>query len=340
MTSTSPTARSDAVPVLQVDELHTHFIVRNVAGASSKVRAVDGVSFRILPKETLAIVGESGCGKSTVGRTAMRLVEPTSGRILLNGVDITAASPRQMRPLRRTVQMVFQDPYSSLDPRMTAGDAIAEPLVIHRIVHGAELKKRVLELMQRVGLKPDQVDRYPHEFSGGQRQRIGIARALALNPSLIIADEPVSALDVSIQAQVLNLLVDLQQELGLSYLFISHDLAVVRHVSDRVAVMYLGRIVETAATDQLFAQPMHPYTDALLAAAPAAHGASQELQTLNGEVPDPAIQTQGCAFRTRCLYAQNRCSVEEPLLREVTPGRFAACHFSPEWRRGNNSHKP
>src|SRR6185312_4832463 len=241
-----------------------------------------------------------------------------------------------MRPLRRTVQMVFQDPYSSLDPRMTAGDAIAEPLVIHRIVHGAELKKRVLELMQRVGLKPDQVDRYPHEFSGGQRQRIGIARALALNPRLIIADEPVSALDVSIQAQVLNLLVDLQQELGLSYLFISHDLAVVRHVSDRVAVMYLGRIVETAATDKLFAEPMHPYTDALLAAAPAAHGtARSELQTLNGEVPDPAAQTQGCAFRTRCPYVQNRCSVEEPSLREVALGRFTACHFSPEWRRGN-----
>jgi oligopeptide/dipeptide ABC transporter ATP-binding protein len=330
MTGTPHAPEVGATPVLRVEDLHTHFVLRNAAGAKATVRAVDGVSFQIQQKETLAIVGESGCGKSTVGRTALRLTEPASGRIFVNGVDITTARARQLRPLRRTMQMVFQDPYSSLDPRMTAGDAIAEPLVIHKMAHGADLKKRVLELMQRVGLKPDQADRYPHEFSGGQRQRIGIARALALNPKLIVADEPVSALDVSIQAQVLNLLVELQQELGLSYLFISHDLAVVRHLSDRIAVMYLGRIIETAPTAALFAGPLHPYTDALLAAAPGAqsHG---ERRSVQGEVPDPTAEIQGCAFRLRCPYAQNRCATETPDLREVAPGRFAACHFSPEW---------
>jgi oligopeptide transport system ATP-binding protein len=325
---------SAATPILQVDDLHTHFASRHATKESKKtVRAVDGVSFSVWSGETLAIVGESGCGKSTVGRTALRLIEPTSGRILVDGVDITRRSQRQLRPLRRMMQMVFQDPYSSLDPRMTVGDAIAEPLAIHGMARGRARKERVADLLQRVGLKPDQMERYPHEFSGGQRQRIGIARALALNPKLIIADEPVSSLDVSIQAQVLNLLMDLQQELGLSYLFISHDLAVVRHVSDRIAVMYLGRIVETADTRALFAEPLHPYTDALIAAAPGARDSARaRSKPLAGEVPDPANPPRGCSFHPRCAYAQDRCRTEAPELREISPGRFAACHFAPGWR--------
>jgi oligopeptide/dipeptide ABC transporter ATP-binding protein len=331
MTHNSLADNSAATPILEVDDLHTHFASRNLAAGSKRtVRAVDGVSFRVWPGETLAIVGESGCGKSTVGRTALRLIEPTSGRILVDGVDITHSSQRQLRPLRRMMQMVFQDPYSSLDPRMTVGQAIAEPLAIHGIARGRARKARVADLMQRVGLKPDQMERYPHEFSGGQRQRIGIARSLALNPKLIIADEPVSALDVSIQAQVLNLLMDLQQELGLSYLFISHDLAVVRHVSDRIAVMYLGRIIETADTAALFAKPLHPYTNALLAAAPGARASDARAKPLSGEVPDPANATRGCAFRPRCAYAQDRCAAEVPKLREISPGRSAACHFALE----------
>jgi oligopeptide/dipeptide ABC transporter ATP-binding protein len=332
MTHNSPADNSAATPILEVDDLHTHFVSRNLAAGSKRtVRAVDGVSFGVWRGETLAIVGESGCGKSTVGRTALRLIEPTSGRILVDGVDITNSSQRQLRPLRRMMQMVFQDPYSSLDPRMTVSQAIAEPLAIHGIARGRDRKTRVADLMQRVGLKPDQMDRFPHEFSGGQRQRIGIARSLALNPKLIIADEPVSALDVSIQAQVLNLLMDLQQELGLSYLFISHDLAVVRHVSDRIAVMYLGRIIETADTAALFAKPLHPYTDALLAAAPGARASSRaQSKPLSGEVPDSANASCGCAFRPRCAYAQDRCAAEAPKLREIIPGRFAACHFALE----------
>lgn len=333
MTHNSPADSSAPKPILEVRDLHTHFVSQNGAtGSKRTVRAVDGVSFRVWPGETLAIVGESGCGKSTVGRTALRLIEPTSGRILVNGVDITHSSDRQLRPLRRMMQMVFQDPYSSLDPSMTVGQAIAEPLLIHGIARGGARKARVADLMQRVGLKPDQMERYPHEFSGGQRQRIGIARSLALNPKLIIADEPVSALDVSIQAQVLNLLMDLQQELGLSYLFISHDLAVVRHVSDRVAVMYLGRIIEAAHTVALFAKPLHPYTDALLGAVPGSRASSVRGKPLSGEVPDPARAVGGCAFRPRCAYAKDRCVAEVPKLREISPGRSAACHFATEWR--------
>jgi oligopeptide transport system ATP-binding protein len=334
MTDNHPVNRSDKTPLLEVDDLKTYFVSRNVAvGSKRTVRAVDGISFKVWPGETLALVGESGCGKSTVAHTTLRLIESTSGRIIVDGVDITRHSQRQMRPLRRMMQMVFQDPYSSLDPRMTVGDAIAEPLAIHGILRGHARKARVADLMQRVGLKPDQLERYPHEFSGGQRQRIGIARALALNPKLIVADEPVSALDVSIQAQVLNLLIDLQDDLGLSYLFISHDLAVVRHVSDRIAVMYLGRIIETADTAVLFSEPLHPYTEALLAAAPGASTSGRaRSQPLSGEVPDPASETRGCAFRLRCSHAQDRCAVEEPKLREISPGRFAACHFAPEWR--------
>ena len=330
MTADQSPTRSIATPILQVDDLHTHFASRHAArGSTQSVRAVDGVSFSVLPSETLAIVGESGCGKSTIGRTALRLIEPTSGRILVNGVDITRTSQRQLRPLRRLMQMVFQDPYSSLDPRMTIGDAIAEPLAIHGMARGRARKERVADLLQRVGLKPDQMERYPHEFSGGQRQRISIARALAPNPKLIIADEPVSALDVSVQAQVLNLLLDLQMSLGLAYLFISHDLAVVRHVSDRIAVMYLGRIVETANTKTLFAAPLHPYTDALIAAAPGARGAARSgTKLISGEVPDPANPPNGCAFHPRCPYTQDRCRIEAPALREISPGRFAACHFA------------
>lgn len=334
MTADQPRTPSTATPILQVDGLHKHFASRHAAkGAMQTVRAVDGVSFSVWPGETLAIVGESGCGKSTVGRTALRLIEPTSGRILVNGVDITGTSQRQLRPLRQLMQMVFQDPYSSLDPRMTVGDAIAEPLAIHGLARGRARKERVADLLQRVGLKPDQMERYPHEFSGGQRQRISIARALAPNPKLIIADEPVSALDVSVQAQVLNLLLDLQESLDLAYLFISHDLAVVRHVSDRIAVMYLGRIVETADAKMLFAAPLHPYTDALIAAAPGARRSTwRGTKLLSGEVPDPANPPSGCAFQPRCPYARDRCRIEAPALREVSPGRFAACHFAPVWR--------
>jgi len=323
--TTMPTATCTQ-PILQVEELHTHFAARHASGGRRLVRAVDGVSFSIAPGETLAVVGESGCGKSTVGRTVVRLINPTSGRIVLEGEDITRTREKQLRPLRRKMQMVFQDPYSSLDPHMTVGEAIAEPLEIHGLLDRSRRRARVLELLERVGLGAQYLDRYPHEFSGGQRQRVGIARALTLNPKLIIADEPVSALDVSIQAQVINLLLDLQQQLGLAYLFISHDLAVVRHISDRVAVMYLGRIVELAATEQLFAAPLHPYTDALLASAPRTSRKGSR-KPLSGEVPDPANPPAGCAFHPRCRFAQARCRAEAPPLRDLAPGRFAGCHF-------------
>lgn len=316
-------------PILQVEDLHVRFVMRQ-GGVRQTVNAVDGVSFSVAAGETLAIVGESGCGKSTVGRAALRLLDPAAGRIVVNGADVTHRPQRQLRRLRAAMQMIFQDTYSSLDPRMTVGAAIAEPLIIHGIGNRRDRKERVEALMGKVGLKPEMASRYPHEFSGGQRQRIGIARALALHPALIVADEPVSALDVSIQAQVLNLMLDLQRELGLSYLFISHDLAVVRHVSDRIAVMYLGRIVETADSRAVFRRPLHPYTDALLAAAPSGkrQGGSR---IVRGEVPDPADPPSGCAFHPRCPHAVERCRVEAPVLREISEGHRAACHRAPEW---------
>ncbi len=295
------------------------------------VHAVDGVSLEVRRGETLGVVGESGCGKSTLGRCLVRLTDLTSGRVEFAGQDITTLSRRQLRPVRRDVQLVFQDPYASLNPRRRVGDVVAEPLQIHDYGPPAAVRKRVAELFDVVGLSPSHVDRYPHEFSGGQRQRVGIARALAMNPKLIVADEPVSALDVSIQAQVLNLFADLQDDLGLTYVFVAHDLGVVRHVSDRIAVMYLGEVVEVADADPLYDAPAHPYTEALLSAAPeiddGTEAVPRERIILSGDVPNPVDKPTGCPFHPRCPYAQDRCRIERPPLAEVAPGRFTACHF-------------
>ena len=321
---------SDA-PILEVRDLKKHFpLHRGVFGrVGGHVHAVDGVSFDIGAAETLGLVGESGCGKSTVGRTVLRLLTPTAGSIRLRGTDITTLGTRALRPFRRQMQIIFQDPFSSLDPRMNAGEIVGELLSVHRVGKSrAERRQRVAELFNRVGLREAQMSSYPHEFSGGQRQRLGIARALSLNPQLIICDEPVSALDVSIQAQVINLLVDLQAEFGLSYLFIAHDLAVVKHISHRVAVMYLGRIVEFAETRKLFSNAQHPYTESLLAAVPVPDpSVKRARRRLEGEVPNPIDRPSGCHFHTRCPYAEERCRVEEPTLKEVTPGHLAACHL-------------
>ena len=295
--------------VLRVAGLKKFFPVRRglLQSVAGHVRAVDGVSFDIQAGETLCLVGESGCGKSTVGKTILRLQEPTAGQIWLGGTEVTTLTEEQMRAHRRQVQMVFQDPYSSLNPRMRVGQIIAEPLENFDIAHGAEKDRQVLALLDKVGLRQDAVARFPFEFSGGQRQRLGIARALALNPRLIVADEPVSALDVSVQAQVLNLLMDLQEEFGLSYLFVSHDLAVVEHIGHRIAVMYLGRIVELAPRERIFAQPQHPYTEALMAAAPiAAPKARSARLVIEGDVPSPINPPPGCHFHTRCPYAEAR----------------------------------
>jgi peptide/nickel transport system ATP-binding protein/oligopeptide transport system ATP-binding protein len=296
---------------------------------SGTVHAVDGVSFRIARAETLGLVGESGCGKSTVGRTLLKLLEPTDGRIIVDGDDITGLDRAQMLPYRRRMQMVYQDPFASLNPRMSAGAIVAEPLIIHRAGDARERRDRTAHLFERVGLRPELMNSFPHEFSGGQRQRIGIARALALNPELIVGDEPVSALDVSIQAQIINLLIDLQDELKLSYLFVAHDLAVVEHISHRVAVMYLGRIVEMTDKTSLFETPLHPYTEALLSAVPIpkARAKGRRRVILTGEVPSPINPPPGCHFHTRCAYATARCRSEAPILREVTPGHFASCHL-------------
>ena len=290
---------------------------------------MDGVSFRIGRGETLGLVGESGCGKSTVGRTVLKLLEPTEGRIRLDGEDITELGAADMMPYRQRMQMIFQDPYASLNPRMPASSIVGEPMTIHGVSEGAEREERVEALFERVGLGRRHLDSYPHEFSGGQRQRIGIARALALNPDLIVGDEPVSALDVSIQAQIINLLMDLQDELKLSYLFVAHDLAVVEHISHRVAVMYLGRIVEITDKTSLFDSPLHPYTEALLSAVPMpkARARGRKRVILEGDVPSPINPPSGCHFHSRCPYAMARCRSDVPALREVQAGHWAACHL-------------
>ena len=333
----SPAAGSSpasADEILRVEDLKVHFPVMSgvvLKKQVASVRAVDGVSFSLRRGETLGLVGESGCGKSTTGLAVLRMLEPTHGRILFEGEDITHFDKARMRPLRRRMQMVYQDPYGSLNPRMRVADIVGEPLVVHGLATDrAAYRKRVAELLDTVGLLPYMAERYPHEFSGGQRQRIGIARALALEPSLIVCDEPVSALDVSIQAQVVNVFVELQERLGLSYLFVAHDLAVVRHVSDRIAVMYLGRIVEIAPRDELYRNPLHPYTQALLAAVPVADPAveaQRKRQPITGEVPSALKPPSGCRFHTRCPQAMERCKVEDPA--PVTLGgiRVVACHL-------------
>jgi len=325
-----PLARPNRAPALEVRDLKKHFPVKKglLQKTIGQVYAVDGVSFSIREGETLGLVGESGCGKSTVGRAILRLVEPTSGSIKIEGQEITGLSKQEMRPYRREMQIIFQDPFSSLDPRMSAGDIVGEPLKVHGVGNAKERRERVAELFARVGLRQAQMDAFPHQFSGGQRQRIGIARALALNPKLIIGDEPVSALDVSIQAQVINLLMDLQQELGLGYLFISHNLAVVEHISHNIAVMYLGRIVEYADKRTIFTNPRHPYTEALLSAVPVPDPSIKRKKiVLDGDVPSPMKPPSGCHFHTRCPIAQARCKVESPVLRDVGGGQKVSCHF-------------
>ena len=329
--------------LLEVKHLKKFFPVRKgvLRRVVAQVKAVDDVDMYIKEGETLGLVGESGCGKTTAGRTILRLIEPTGGEILFRSkklaaageeyriVNIATASRRALKALRRDMQIIFQDPYSSLNPRMTVGSIVGEPLLVHGISRGSEREDRVRELLGAVGLKPDHMKRYPHEFSGGQRQRIGIARALALDPQLIVADEPVSALDVSIQAQVLNLLEDLQGEFGLTYLFIAHDLSVVRHISDRVAVMYLGKIVELVETEQLFTDPRHPYTEALMSAVPVPDPDYKvERILLEGDVPSPVNPPSGCYFHPRCRYAKEICSQEPPLYRDLGGEHFVTCHFA------------
>mgnify|MGYP000906685035 FL=1 len=316
--------------LLEVKDLCKHYPIRKglFSRIAGYVYAVDGISFTINEGETLGLVGESGCGKSTVGRTILKLIEPSRGEIIWRGERIDELSRSQMRPYRQQIQAVFQDPYSSLNPRMRSADIVSEPLRHFESLSKAQGRERVSALFERVGLRPDQMLRFPHEFSGGQRQRLGIARALSVKPKLIMLDEPVSALDVSVQAQVINLLEDLQREFQVSYLFVAHDLAVVKHISHRVAVMYLGRIVELAPTKLLFSTPSHPYTEALLSAVPVPDPKYQRKQiVLGGDVPSPINRPNGCHFHTRCRYAQERCKVEEPILEEITPGHSVACHF-------------
>lgn len=319
MTSTKPAAS----PLVQIRGLEEHF---PIAGSDDVVRAVDGVSFDIRTGETLGLVGESGCGKTTVGRCIVRLIDPTAGAIAFEGQDITELRGQGLRDLRREMQIIFQDPYSSLNPRLSIRSIISEPLEIHKIGTRSERRDMVADLLKRVGLDPKYADRYPHEFSGGQRQRIGIARALALKPKFVVCDEPVSALDVSVQAQVINLLEELQDDFGLTYLFISHGLAVVEHISDRVAVMYLGKIVEICPSEELYRDPLHPYTQALLSAIPIPDPTQKrERIVLHGDVPTPVNPPSGCRFRTRCPIAIDECAAVVPELRELRPGHFAAC---------------
>ena len=320
----------DQQPLVEVRHIKKYFpIKRGLFNRTiGNVRAVDNVSFDILKGETLGLVGESGCGKSTLGRVILRLQEPTEGHVLFEGKNLTTMSGRELRQMRREMQIIFQDPFGSLNPRFTVGDIIGEPLKVHRLANKKERDERVAELMRMVGLDPSWRNRFPHEFSGGQRQRVGIARAISLNPKFIVADEAVSALDVSVQSQVINLLSDLQDQLGLTYLFIAHGLNVVRHISDRVGVMYLGKLVELAETDELFGHPAHPYSAALLSAIPRPNPRrKRERIVLTGEVPSPANPPSGCRFHTRCPYAQDICRQEEPPMQEVAPGHWAACHF-------------
>jgi oligopeptide transport system ATP-binding protein len=318
-------------PLVELRDLHKHFsLPGDILGRNRPIlRAVDGVDLVIKRGETVGLVGESGCGKSTLARTLARLFQPTSGQMLFDGTDIAELGERALTPFRRRMQMIFQDPYASLNGRMTVRDLIAEPLEIAGIGTEASRRVRVDELLDKVGLNPDHATRFPHEFSGGQRQRIGIARAIAINPELVICDEPISALDVSIQAQVVNMLEDLQDELGLTYLFITHDLSMVRHISDRIGVMYLGKIVELAPNDALYRAPAHPYTQALLASIPVADpNARRDATPMHGEIPTAIDIPSGCRFRTRCPFATELCASAEPPLREVGGGHFAACHYA------------
>lgn len=318
--------------LLEVKNLKKYFPVRKgfFGGQVQHVKAVDDVSFFIRKGETLGLVGESGCGKSTTGRTIIRLYEPTEGEIIFNGAEIGMMNDKELLPFRKKIQMIFQDPYASLNTRMTVGDIIGEALDIHELASGKERTEIIHDLLNRVGLAPDHAVRYPHEFSGGQRQRIGIARALAVKPEFIICDEPISALDVSIQAQVVNMLEDLQQELGLTYLFIAHDLSMVRHISDRVGVMYLGKLVEIADSEELYEKPAHPYTQALLSAIPIPDpdvSKAKQRILLEGDVPSPLNPPSGCRFRTRCKYAMPKCAEIEPEMKDVGAGHMAACHL-------------
>jgi peptide/nickel transport system ATP-binding protein len=319
--------------VLEAKDLKTYFPVRSrglIPRRIGDVKAVDGIDLKVSASETLGLVGESGSGKTTAARSVLMLVRPTAGVVKLGGVDVTKLSPRQMMPIRRKAQMIFQDPYNALNPRHTVGGIISAPFEVQGVTPTGGVKKAVLELMERVGLNPEHYNRYPNEFSGGQRQRIGIARAIALRPQLIVCDEPVSALDVSIQAQILNLLLDLQREFGIGYLFVAHDLSVVRQISHRVAVMYLGHVVETASSDTIYQAPLHPYTHSLLSAVPIPDPQQQRRRKrilLEGDLPSPINPPSGCVFRTRCFQAQERCAVEVPPLVEVAPGHQVACHF-------------
>jgi peptide/nickel transport system ATP-binding protein/oligopeptide transport system ATP-binding protein len=332
-TPTRGAATTTAEPLVEVRDLVKHFPIKQgvlFQRQIGAVKAVDGVSFDVLRGETLGIVGETGCGKSTTARLLVRLLDPTSGEVRFEGEEIAKLKGSELKALHRQAQMIFQDPYSSLNPRKTVGSIISDPFVIHGLYKGdGERKKQVQELMDRVGLNPEHYNRYPHEFSGGQRQRIGVARAIALQPKLVIADEPVSALDVSIQAQVLNLLRSLQREMGLTLVFIAHDLSVVRHMCDRVAVMYLGKVVEMAPADALYSFPRHPYTGALLSAVPVPDpsGSRQQRQLLSGDVPSPANPPSACRFHTRCPKAQELCSTDDPPLESKGGGTLAACHF-------------
>lgn len=326
----SKTEERDKI-LLEIKDLKKYFTVKNSMFKNRRkyLHAVDGISFAINRGETFGLVGESGCGKSTTGRTIIRLYEPTAGQVIYDGVDISSISQKQMLPYRKKIQMIFQDPYASLNVRMTVADIIGEGIDIHTDLRGTKKQERIYELLMKVGLKREHASRYPHEFSGGQRQRIGIARALAIEPELIICDEPISALDVSIQAQVVNMLEDLQEELGLTYLFIAHDLSMVKHISDRIGVMYLGQMMEIAVSEELYRQPLHPYTKALLSSIPVPDPNADKTGriVLQGDVKSPITPKPGCRFSSRCRYCQDRCLEETPMIEEVREGHFTACHF-------------
>ncbi len=316
-------------PLLSLENIYKFFPVRKSFFSTEMLRvtAVDGVSIGVPAGRTVGLVGESGCGKTTLGRVAIRLTSPEAGRVVFDGKDITALSGEELRRTRKKMQIIFQDPYSSLNPRMRVRDIVGEGWRVHGMARGSEIREKAEQLLRRVGVSADAADKYPHEFSGGQRQRIGIARAISLSPRLVVADEPVSALDVSVQAQILNLLQDIQEEYGIAYLFISHDLRVIRHVSDTVAVMYLGKLMEVSPAADLFREPHHPYSRSLLSAVPMPGGAPRETIVLKGEIPSPIHIPPGCRFHTRCFMAKKVCGEISPLLRESSPGRFTACHF-------------